>query len=60
MQIIEQTKKEKIAMYMKLPKKEIIEMLINCNDMFMQKNDGIYNIENTRNLTTKVKTNFKN
>lgn len=33
LQIIEQTREEKIAMYMKLPKKQIIEMLINCNDI---------------------------
>ncbi len=32
-QIIEQTREEKLAMYMKLPKKEIAEMLINCNDL---------------------------
>jgi len=32
-QTLEQTKEEKIAMYMKLPKKQIIEMLINCNDI---------------------------
>ena len=31
MQIIEQTLKQKMAMYMKLPKKKIIEMLIECN-----------------------------
>ncbi len=33
LQIIEQTKEEKVAMYMKLPKKQIVEMLINCNDI---------------------------
>ena len=32
-QIVPQTKEEKVAMYMKHSKKEIIEMLINCNDM---------------------------
>lgn len=30
-QIIEQTEEEKIAMYMKMPKKQIIKMLLNCN-----------------------------
>ena len=30
--VIEMTKEEKMAMYMKLPKEQIIEMLINCND----------------------------
>ena len=32
MHIIEQTRDEKIAMYMKLTKRELSEMLINCND----------------------------
>lgn len=31
MQIVEQTDDEKMAMYMKLPKEEIISMLIECN-----------------------------
>lgn len=31
MQVIQQTDEEKTAMYMKLPKKEIIAMLIQCN-----------------------------
>lgn len=31
MQVIEQTHEEKMAMYMKLPKKKLIEMLIQCN-----------------------------
>jgi hypothetical protein len=31
MQIIEQTDEEKLAMYMKMPKKKIAEMLIQCN-----------------------------
>lgn len=30
-QIIPQTDEEKMAMYMKLPKEKIIEMLIQCN-----------------------------
>ena len=33
MQIIEQSKEEKMAMYMKLPKKKLAEMLINCNEV---------------------------
>jgi len=33
MQIVKQTNKEKTAMYMKLPKKKLVEMLINCNDV---------------------------
>ena len=31
MQIIKQTDEEKMAMYMKMPKKKIAEMLIQCN-----------------------------
>jgi len=31
MYIVEQTKEEKIAMYMKCTKRELIEMVINCN-----------------------------
>ena len=32
-QVADTTKEEKMAMYMKLPKKQIAEMLINCNDI---------------------------
>lgn len=31
MQLIEQTHEEKVAMYMKCTKKQLIEMLIECN-----------------------------
>lgn len=31
MQVMKQTHEEKVAMYMKLPKKQLIEMLIHCN-----------------------------
>ena len=30
-QIVQQTREEKIAMYMKLPKKQLAEMLYNCH-----------------------------
>ena len=43
MQIVEQTDKEKLAMYMKCKKKELAEMLINCNkylEMYIGKNDN--------------------
>lgn len=36
-QIIQQTDEEKMAMYMKLPKKKIIEMLIQCNKLLENK-----------------------
>jgi len=35
-QIVEQTYDEKMAMYMKLPKKKLIEMLIQCNLLIEQ------------------------
>lgn len=31
LQIVEQTEEEKMAMYMKFPKKKLIEMFIECN-----------------------------
>jgi hypothetical protein len=34
-QIVEQTREEKIAMYMKMPKKHLVDMLINCNDIIL-------------------------
>ena len=32
-QVVEQTRDEKIAMYMKITKRELAEMLVNCNDV---------------------------
>ena len=32
MQLVEQTRDEKMAMYMKLTKRELAEMLVNAND----------------------------
>lgn len=32
-EVVEQAKEEKVAMYMKLTKKQLVEMLINCNDV---------------------------
>ena len=40
-QIIQQTDEEKMAMYMKLPKKKIIEMLIQCNKILENKMEVI-------------------
>ena len=37
MQIIEQTHDEKVAMYMKLKKAKLIEMLIHCNEILDSK-----------------------
>jgi hypothetical protein len=33
MQIIEQTDEEKVAMYMKCKKKQLVEMLLQCNKL---------------------------
>ena len=33
MQVVQQTHEEKMAMYMKMPKKKLAEMLINCNNI---------------------------
>jgi hypothetical protein len=40
-QEIEQTKEQKTAMYMKLSKKELVKMLIQCNDIIASL---IYNV----------------
>ena len=37
-QIIEQTDEEKLAMYMRLPKKKLAEMLIECNKIISRIN----------------------
>lgn len=47
MQIVEQTEKERVKMYMKLPKKKIIEMLIECNNI-------IYGIANEKSHKNNV------
>jgi hypothetical protein len=33
LQVIKQTRSEKVKMYMKLPKKKLAEMLVNCNEI---------------------------
>ena len=57
LQIVEQTKEEKMAMYMKLPKKQIAEMLISCNDIItaltQAKNCVIPAVSNRRELFDK-------
>jgi len=37
-----QTRKQKIAMYMKCPKKELAEMLVNCNEVLKSLNNPTY------------------
>lgn len=36
MQVVPQTDEEKLRMYMKMPKKKIAEMLVNCNRLLEQ------------------------
>ncbi len=36
-QVVEQTHDEKIAMYMKSTKRELVEMLINCNEIIARR-----------------------
>ena len=38
-QVVEQTKDEKVAMYMKLTKRELIEMVIHCNELLGKMSD---------------------
>ena len=38
-QIVEQSRSDKIKMYMKIPKKKLVEMLINCNDILSNVKD---------------------
>ena len=38
-QVVEMTREEKIAMYMKLTKRELIEMLIHCNELLGKMSD---------------------
>ena len=41
LQIVEQTHEQKVAMYMKSPKKELIEMLIESNRLLLPVDSGI-------------------
>lgn len=36
LRVIEQTEEEQVAMYMKLPKKKLAEMLVECNRVISQ------------------------
>ena len=38
LQVIEQTRDEKIAMYMRCTKRELAEMLLNCNEALSARN----------------------
>jgi argonaute-like protein implicated in RNA metabolism and viral defense len=42
MQVIDLSYDEKVDMYMKLSKKELIEMLINCNDILSKSEKSSY------------------
>lgn len=39
-QIIEQTKEEKLAMYIKMSKRKLIDMLITCNSIYLKPNSS--------------------
>ena len=47
MQVVKQTDKQKMAMYMKLPKKKIIEMLIQCNKVLDSRKIVVASEQNT-------------
>jgi hypothetical protein len=42
-----QTRKQKIAMYMKCPKKELAEMLVTCNEIIKSLNNPTYTASST-------------
>ncbi len=44
LQVIEQTKEEKMAMYMKQPKNKLAEMLIQCNEIIQSRPLEIYSL----------------
>ena len=47
-QVIEMTKEEKLAMYMKLPKKQLAEMLYECNRLMDRM--PIFQVEDSKPL----------
>ncbi len=51
-QIKETSKEEKIAMYMKLPKKQLIEMLIECNRILGMVSPKITHFNQHTNINT--------
>lgn len=53
-QVLEQTEEEKMAMYLKLPKKKLVEMLINCNNI-LKKATNVQS-SNLNNFSTKFIT----
>ena len=49
--VIEQTDEEKMAMYMKFPKKELAQMLINCNRILDARPITVTHMEITTNCS---------
>lgn len=47
-QIVKQTEKEKFAMYSKLPKKELIQMLIAANEVVDRIHPIVYNAKHSQ------------
>lgn len=54
--ILEQTHEEKTAMYMKLTKKELVKMLIECNRLLDIKSD--LQIESKKDIKCKCKSGY--
>lgn len=54
LQIVEQTHEEKVKMYMKLPKKKIVEMLIACNTIFASYDPIYENDKEAQNIKLKL------
>lgn len=57
LQVIEQTRDEKIAMYMKLTKRELAEMLVNCNEALTARSQQWQSVpepQTARPITTTV------
>ena len=49
LQVVPQTHEEKIAMYMGLPQKDVVEMLINCNTL-LESQSGISKAEEVKEV----------
>ena len=59
MQVVEQTHAQKIEMFMKLPKRQIIEMLIECNRIINNRTLEILYSDNIVNLNMAANGNSK-
>lgn len=55
-QIVKQSHKQKVAMYMKLSKKELIAMLINCNEILNNQISPYVKVSELKKVATDVGT----